>query len=148
MEINRQSSFAFVFAKSFVHKDRESFFDYKKNKIEKVGSFLRSGVGESLDYFLRNIKDPITIVALTSISMVAATICFYPAQSMALVPFITHIKPYMVKFSLYLISQITVLGIGLRTFGRLNNLELMEQWNNKSLITQIPGDQISDDIQS
>ncbi len=77
------------------------------------------------------------ILALTVSAIAVVTIAFYPAQFMAtsyaVLPFLEGVKPWMVKFGLYLMVQATMTGIGLRAFGRVCNLNLREAWQKSEL---------------
>ncbi|MDB2614011.1 hypothetical protein N9Y92_02505, partial [Chlamydiales bacterium] len=119
-------------------------FKYSPNRLEKIGHTLRLGIGSALDLLLREIKNPITIVAFTALALLAATIGFYPATALAvvttIVPFASAIQPWMIKLALYLLVQSTILGVGTRTLGRFDNPELLERWNKGDLEAVLPGD--------
>lgn len=70
---------------------------------------------------------------MIAIAMFVASIVFYPEVSIELFakifPFILSIKPWMIRPAIYIAVQLTVLGVGLRTFGHLQNRELMDRWN-------------------
>ena len=121
----------FVFAQGFLENGRP--YDYKQNKVERVGHGLRSIVGKVLDVTLREIKKPVTVVALTLLAALGVTLVFYPSTVFTVLPFLTLIKPWMVKAGIFAIVQTTILGIGIRACGRLSNDFLREKWNDGKL---------------
>jgi hypothetical protein len=94
-------------------------------------------VGTPLDYLFREITNPITLVALTALAALAVTIAFYPATVLGavttVVPIVASIQPWMLKMALYILIQTTVLGLGLRAYGRLQNPQLCQEWRNGTI---------------
>jgi hypothetical protein len=129
--------FSFAMAKEFrdVHTGVE--FHVEKNRIERLGDALRWDVGNAADFLLREIKNPIMIVSLTALALLAVSIAFYPAATLAatanVLPIVVYIKPWMVKFALYIVVQKTLMGVGVRTYGRLCNAQLMNAWHEGSI---------------
>lgn len=140
----RETSFAFAFAKEFRRKDTQAKYNYELGKVEKFGRTLMRGVESVLDLTLREIKNPILIIALTALTLLVVTIVYYPQQAWLLVttvvPFAKSIEAWMVKMALYILTQITVSGIGLRAFGRFSNPILCQAWRNNELEAVMLGD--------
>lgn len=130
--------FRFVFAKSFYTSgDRPEEFKYDKNFIENVGSISTHTVSFVADFMLRHIRNPLMIVALTVAAIAVVTIVFYPGTFVAgvatLFPFVLAIQPWMVKLSVFAFVQWNIIGVGLRTIGRLSNSTLMNCWVQKDI---------------
>lgn len=130
----------FITAREFWKNPRENgFFNYKKNTIERVGDLFVFPLFGGSDYFLKNIKEPYFITALTVVSIALTTLFFYPKKcaefAVKIFPLFSSIEPWMVKFGTYVISQLTILGIGLRTLGRYSNQELNTAWKQKSIVS-------------
>jgi hypothetical protein len=111
-----------------------SICQYTPTTLEKVGRVFQWGVAGFLDFFLRNFKNPLMIITLTAIAMVVTTFCFYPivtfAGIVAVIPFLQYvITPTVLLAITFGIAQLTILGICLRTLGRLNNQGLMGRYN-------------------
>lgn len=123
--------FKFALAKGFVTAQGE--FPYQKNWMETWGGRLVAPSVSPLDLGLKNIKNPIVIVALAVTAIVAVTIIFYTAEFFALFPFLKLITPGAVKLALFTLSETTIAGLGLRTFGRLSNEELMGPWRRREV---------------
>lgn len=134
---------AFSIAYSFRDKEGNSFI-YEKNTLEKAGHFLRLGVGMATNTLFREIRNPIMIIALTALALLGVSIAFYPATALNVIasvcPILLKTKPWMARFALYLLCQSTILGIGLRTLGRLNNDLLVKAWKDGTLEANYPGD--------
>lgn len=131
-------------AKSFRIAETGEEFSYEKNSIEKVGHALRYAIGNIVDITLREIRNPITIVSLTAIAMVAVTIAYYPATVIGIIakvfPLALKIEPWRLKFALYLSIQMTILGVGIRALGRFANPSFIEKWKTGDLEPVYIGD--------
>lgn len=127
----QRSLWRFALAKTFRKEGQP--FQYEPNRLERVGSALRWGVGSALDITLREIRNPVVVLALTALAMVVATAFYYPVIALgvvhAVVPFVFSIKLWMIKLACYIAVQSTLLGVGMRTVGRLLNEPLVDEWN-------------------
>lgn len=124
----------FTFARDFIKKDpSEISFHYTKNKWEKTGDFLTKPVLKPIDFSGRNSRNPFFITALTIAALFVATVLFYPAMVSG---FLTIPVVVGIKTALYTLTQITIVGLCLRTLGRLNNPVLMSEWDKHNLIPQ------------
>ena len=141
---NTPSLTSFVFAKEFRKKSTGEIHQYPQNRLESVGNNLRWMLGRSTDLLLREIKNPITIIALTSLALFSVTIAFYPSSALLLaaklLPPLSHLKPWMLKLTLYIATQSTILGVGLRSLGRFNNEALFRSWKRSELEAVFIGD--------
>jgi len=124
--------FGFISCREFVSSDSGNSFSYSKNTLEKIGEAMCKPIFGTADIGLRNIRNPLVITAITITIIAAITLVFYPGTFAALSTL--AIQPWMVKFGFYLISQTTVLGVGLRGLGRLNNDAVAAAWNAKTII--------------
>jgi hypothetical protein len=129
---NSKMLFAFAYAKGFRDIRTQEEHQWKKNRLELIGSALRWGVGNLADILLKEIKNPTTIVGLTSLALLGVTIVFYPSTVLVVTakvfPLVLKIKPWMLKMALYILAQTTIAGIGIRTYGRLSNRQLVHDW--------------------
>jgi hypothetical protein len=110
--------------------------DYKQNRLERVGRLLIcvTQLPKKAWHALHNPK--VITVAFTALAMISVQFAFYPTASYlatkAICMFIVqHIPAYAVKISVYVFTQINVLGFGIRAFGRFSNDELMNNWHKK-----------------
>jgi len=127
---------AFAVAKDFRERETHIAYSYEKNRLEKLGSLLRGGVDYVLDFTLKEIKNPVMVVALTALAALSTTFVFYPHY----LPFVNMVKPWMIRAAMYGSLEATILGIGLRNLGRLNNDLLREKWNRGELEPVYIGD--------
>ena len=122
----------FATAREYFLKDHPRPFEYSKNFLERIGDILLKPTLGPVDLLLRNIKNPLTILALAVTAIFITTIIFYPAEAAkaatTLAPFLVHVEPWMTKFALFSAMNVNILGLGLRTLGRLCNKELMPAW--------------------
>lgn len=130
----------FVVAREFWSKNLdEGLFDYKTNKIEILGDLLISPLFRNLDKTLKHIREPFMIVALTTASIWMSTLVFYPRECASFAtttfPFLSAIKPWMVKFGVYVGTELAIFGVGLRTLGRFSNAELYNAWKEKKIVS-------------
>lgn len=77
----------------------------------------------------------ITAIAIVLIALV--TIVLYPEEcarvALAILPPLSRAKPYHFKFGVFAWNALTILGITLRTLGRLSNEPLHSQWKGGHL---------------
>ncbi len=132
------NSFHFAFARQFAPADPQRSVNIAMNRLEKLGHFLSKPILQPLNFFLREIKNPLVILALTVSLVAIATLIFYPAQFMLVVttvlPFLAKVEPWMVKLALFVCVETVILGIGLRALGRMCNKELRKQWHDQKIV--------------
>lgn len=107
-------------------------YHYTQNNLEKVGNFLSRPVLGPLDFSVRNGRNPLFILALTVVGVFTATMLFYPA---VIAQAITPLALLVIKTGSFIALQSAILGLGLRTLGRLNNPELMKAWDNAEIVS-------------
>jgi hypothetical protein len=104
------------------------------NRLEKIGDVLSWIAYELKAVFLKTLCDPRFItIFLTTFAMLFSTLLFYPSDTWRILSKICtwifdHINWSYVRFSLWLLSEITILGIGMRAFGRFSNQKLLESY--------------------
>lgn len=121
--------FRFALAREFVHRENCQSFSYKENFLEKIGGFTVKPLFHPSDYVLKNIRNPLFISATVIVGLALTTLVFYPA----LVPGLLTLTGAL-KFTGYLLTQSTIVGLGLRTLGRLHNDQLMTAWKHQLLL--------------
>jgi len=120
--------FQFALAREFVYQDSLSQFHYRQNKLEKVGAFLARPIFQPGDYLLKNIRSPLFITATVVAGIALTTLVFYPGVVPGLLGLANAIK-----LGVYAVTQSTIVGVCLRTLGRLNHRELMEAWAHQRI---------------
>jgi len=124
--------FQFVFAKEFRLQENHDPFVYSKSVLEHVGGILAKPFTGFTDFSLKNIRNPLFITSLALTAICGVTILFYPDRVVQwmerFIPVVLNVKPWMIKAGFYTAIQSVILGIGLRTLGRLNNAVLWEAW--------------------
>lgn len=102
------------------------------NWIEKFGNQLSWFVYEFIKIVRRLLCDPRYITIFFTLTfMTLAALIFYPSDTWRILDqtftwIIDHIEWKYVRFGLWLISEVTILGIGIRAFGRFSNPQLMK----------------------
>ncbi len=129
----------FIAAREFWSKNLDDGrFEYETNRFEILGGLLISPLFKNADNILKHSRDPFMIAALTTAAIGMATLVFYPEECASFVltafPFLSVIKPWMVKFGVYVGTELTIFGVGLRTFGRFSNTELYHAWKEKKIV--------------
>jgi hypothetical protein len=124
----------FAWAREFRDIEDHEKLEYAKTRLERLGDFMVYPIHKISDHALRNIRNPLMILTVTVTAIVAVTILFYPEESVKfvsrVVPIAQQVKPWMIKATLYSVLQFTILGICLRTLGRLDpSGELWNMWD-------------------
>lgn len=123
-----KSYFSFVFAREFAELKAGRPFHYEKGRLEKVGEVFSSPSLKPGDYVLRNIRNPLFITATVIFALALTTFLFYPTFVPAFL-----INATGVKLTAFLLTQSTILGLCMRTLGRLNNSRLIAAWEGKHI---------------
>jgi hypothetical protein len=115
------------------HKETaENRSDFPINRSEQIGNILSWFAYEFRFVFIRTLCDPRFItVCFTSIAMLITALLFYPSDTWNIlfkscIWVIEHINWNYVRFTLWVVCEATILGMGLRAFGRFSNRNLME----------------------
>lgn len=132
-----KSTWQFVTAKEFEARSIDQPFEHRLNLSEKGGHMLLHPTSKVFDHMGRNITNPLYVVAMVMMGVAMTTLLFYPSRAIEGVrkvfPFVRFLTPGVIRFSLYCATQITLLGMGTRTFGRFSNEELYERWKKQEL---------------
>lgn len=102
------------------------------NRAEQMGNLLSWFAYEFKAFIAKIVCDPrFVTVCFTLFSMVIAALLFYPTDTWHILSKVGgwglgHINWAYCRFSLWILSEITILGVGLRAFGRFSNRQLME----------------------
>lgn len=110
---------------------------YKPHLLEKIGGKLTWCVTQMPKKIWSALHNPKVItVALTVLAMTTVQFAFYHrityiAIRTVCVFIVTRIPAHIAKLSIYAITQMNVLGFGIRAFGRFSNVELMNNWYTK-----------------
>ena len=102
------------------------------NRLEKIGNTLSWGAYELKTVVLKALYDPRFItICFTTFAMLFSTLLFYPSDTWRVMSktctwIFDHINWNYIRFFLWFFSEITILGIGMRAFGRFSNQELMQ----------------------
>jgi hypothetical protein len=122
----------FVVAKEFCLSTNGEQFLYEKNYLERIGDGLIRPFLGSTDGVLRSIKRPLFIVAAALVIIALLTLIFYPSKLTAVM--VRSIEPWMIKLVLHITFQVTILGLGIRAIGRMNNETVAKAWNAHEII--------------
>lgn len=123
--------FRFIGAKEFRSVETGDIFSYDKNRMEKIGEALSKPLLSSLDMVTRNIRKPLFVTAVAIAVIVLLTLVFYPSTFTGVVGKV--VQPWVIKFGCYVALQMTILGIGIRAIGRLQNETIIAAWNAKEI---------------
>lgn len=110
---------------------------YKPHLLEKIGEKLSWCVTQMPKKIWSAMHNPKVItVALTILAMTTVQFAFYPKITYIAIRTIcvfiaTRIPAHIAKLSVYVITQMNVLGFGIRALGRFSNEELMNNWYTK-----------------
>lgn len=116
---------------------------HNKNNLEKIGGIFNWCVTELPKKIIPAFFNPkVLAVAFTALALVAVQFSFYPITSFlatkAICVFVVkHTPLFVLKISLYVFTQINVLGFGMTALGRFSNKELMNEWYYKGYQIEI-----------
>jgi hypothetical protein len=114
----------FVCAREFRDVNNHERVIYAKTRLERLGDFMVYPIMRLTDHTMRNIRNPLMILSITLTAIIAVTILFYPDEliraATKAIPIAHRLEPWMVKAALFTELQVTILGIGIRAFGRLD----------------------------
>lgn len=102
------------------------------NRSEQIGNILSWFAYEFKSAAAKIVCDPrFVTVCFTLFSMILAALLFYPTATCDILlkvggEVFGHINWGYCRFTLWILSEITILGVGLRAFGRFSNRQLME----------------------
>lgn len=102
------------------------------NRFEKLGNVLSWVAYDLKAVFLKVFCDPRFItICFTTFAMILSALLFYPSDTWRILSntctwMFEHINWSYVRFSLWILSEVTILGLGLRAFGRFSNQKLVE----------------------
>lgn len=123
-----KSYFGFALAREYAYIDSCRPFSYNKSRMEKIGEFIASPLLKPGDYVLKNMRNPLFITAAVIIGLALTTLVFYPALIPGLLAFSAGLKGLV-----FLLTQSSIVGLCMRTLGRLNNTQLMTAWKNREI---------------
>jgi len=112
------------------------------NRIEMWGNYLSWFVYEFRKALVKLVCDPRFVTVLfTLVAMMLTSLIFYPSfTSASLFDFVSwtvgHINWKYVRFALWLLSEVTILGLGMRAFGRFSNQPLMNRYFPSQSLSQ------------
>ena len=104
------------------------------NQIEKVGNALSWVAYELKAVLLKAFCDPRFItICFTIFAMLFSAFLFYPSDTWLLFSNICtwifeHINWRYVRFLLWILSEVTILGVGTRAFCRFSNQKLLDYY--------------------
>jgi hypothetical protein len=107
------------------------------NQMEKIGNAFSWPVYEFKAVCSMTFCDPRFItISFTLFAMIISAFLFYPSDSWYYVSTVcswvfNHINWSYVRFGLWLLSEVIILGVGMRAFGRFTNQKLMEHYQLK-----------------
>ncbi|MFA6915038.1 MAG: hypothetical protein WC222_01450 [Parachlamydiales bacterium] len=110
------------------------------NLIEKIGDTLSWFAYDFKEFFFKMLFDPrVVTVWLTAFFMILTSLLFYPVNTWHILSTVFQwINDYTnwdhVRFCLWLISEVTIFGIGIRAFGRFTNQKLLKHYNDQKLV--------------
>lgn len=125
----------FALAKEFIWNDgvSKTSFNFPKKKYEEIGNLLTKPILQPIDFSLRNGRNPLFIAAITVGAIFMTTLLFYPAVFSGI---FTATVIASIKAIAFTTTQLGIIGLGLRTLGRLDNQKLMKEWDQQNLLPQ------------
>lgn len=112
------------------------------NQIEKIGDKLSWFAYEFKEFCLKTFFDPRVItVCFTAFAMIFNALLFYPSNTWYILSttfnwIVDHTNWDYVRFCLWLLSEVTIFGIGIRAFGRFTNQQLLKHYKDQDVVVQ------------
>lgn len=136
MKSRFQNNLRFALRKE-VSKIREQL---PPNSFEKIGDMLSWFAYDFKEFFLNTFFDPRVItVFFTAFAMIFAALLFYQSITWNILSttynwIVDYINWEYIRFCLWILSEVTILGIGMRSFGRFTNQELLKHYNDQNMV--------------
>jgi hypothetical protein len=117
---------------AFQKETLESRQGILRNRCERIGDMVAWFAYDFRHFFVKIFFDPRTItIELTLLAMLLTSLIFYPFITGSILCtiffwLIDTISWNDVRFILWVICEITIVGLGLRIFGRFSNHELKQ----------------------
>lgn len=114
--------------------------NFPPNKFEKIGNILTWFAYDFKEFILDILFDPRAItICFTLFAMILNALLFYPSDTWDTLStifnwIIDSINWSYVRFCLWILSEITIFGVGMRAFGRFSNQELLKHYNEQNVI--------------
>jgi hypothetical protein len=143
MYLNHFTSFhdfgRFIWARQFVDTQTNSVI-VSKNRCERLGDLLTAPLLTPIDIATRNMYDPKVIISAVMISLAAISIAYYPDKTIGVIskaiPKAVELAPSTLRFAMFCWMQISIIGLGLRTWGRLDpNSPLLQKWDANQVLS-------------
>lgn len=132
------SYFSFALAREFVNREDSAHAPIPQGRLERAGRILAAFAMRPLDSLLREIRNPLVLLALTIFALAVASIAYYPVQTFqiatALLPFLKSITAEHVRAGTYFLAQTVILGLGLQALGRLLNPQLLTAYQQGEIL--------------
>jgi hypothetical protein len=119
---------SFSGAYDFYDRAHHCSYHYPKNLLEQMGEGIIYPISKSVNGTLKNIRKPSVILALTLSAIALVTFAFYPSV------FSKSFTLSHLKFPIFLTLEFNILGLGMRTLGRLGNPTLSQSWMRREII--------------
>jgi|JI9StandDraft_1071089.scaffolds.fasta_scaffold01748_11 hypothetical protein len=110
------------------------------NRIEKIGDKLAWFAYDFRTFCSEVFFDPrVLTIFFTLLSMIFVAFLFYPLTTWSLFAtvgewIINHMNGKYIRFCLWVLSEVTVFGIGMRAFGRFTNEELLKSYQEQGRV--------------
>ena len=129
----------FIMARDFCQSDSKgdvTLFQRQKPWSEIIGQALCFTVEKLFHFILIQPRRRIGILIFTALSMFIITLFFYPLPALyASLMLIGQTQNFWIfKLATFLLMETTLLGYGMRAFGRYGSPELKEAWGNKTIV--------------
>jgi hypothetical protein len=132
-----QNNLRFAFSKE-TSAIRESL---PLNQIEKIGDKLSWFAYDFKESCLKTFSDlRVITVCFTAFAMIFAALLFYPSNTWDILStmfdwIVDAINWDYIRFCLWLLSEVTIFGIGMRAFGRFTNPQLLKYYNEQNVVS-------------
>jgi hypothetical protein len=106
------------------------------NNIELLGNYLSWFAFEFRHFSVKIALDPrFLTVILTGLALTLNSLIFYPTATWNIIYdaclwIFRHVNWSYFRFALWILSEITIFGLGIRAFGRFSNKSLMARYFN------------------
>lgn len=118
----------FALAKGFKNRRTKDVYSNREHPWERCGDILVRPVLGGMNLSLQNIRNPPVISALALVAISVATAFFYPER----IPNLPFLTGGNLRFGFYSTAVVTIVGLALRTLGRLQG-KLFEEWQLRDL---------------
>lgn len=139
INVHVRKYFQFILAKYFFDASGQRF-TYHPTRFEYWGDLLLKPFTFPIDTFLKYFNWQVILIVIVFSSLIGTTLFYYPDYFLKLIEkAIPFFSAAQMKFVCFVIVQVYLNGLFIRSLGRLSNQTLKSAWDSEVITPFLPG---------